>query len=281
MVLVEEMVSRKHARIELKDGAITIEDLGSTNGTFVNGERIVKAPLKEGDRVLIGSNILKVVQASPDAGPPVTRRSLEPSASGPPSRAAPRRTEEGARMTGSIEEIPLPDLLQLFGTSRKTGVLVVETATDVGRIYLDKGVLRYVSVEGLDGSGRGSVAPLKAVYRMLSWEKGTFELDGPSEENFPEPLDASVQEVLMEGFRQRDEFDHLKHKLPPMETLLQAELPLQPPLRDLTPGQLDVFQAVLNGATMRELLDATPLTDLDAATALLHLIDKGYVGKPA
>src|SRR6185503_2203486 len=61
LVLVEEMVSRKHARLKLIEGAIEIEDLGSTNGTFVNGERINQARLKEGDRILIGSNILKVV----------------------------------------------------------------------------------------------------------------------------------------------------------------------------------------------------------------------------
>src|SRR5215510_152265 len=77
MVLVEEMVSRKHARIELKEGKIHIEDLGSTNGTFVNGERIVKGWLKEGDRVLIGSNILKVIAMTDEAGgasAPHTRR---------------------------------------------------------------------------------------------------------------------------------------------------------------------------------------------------------------
>jgi pSer/pThr/pTyr-binding forkhead associated (FHA) protein len=278
MVLVEEMVSRKHARIELKDGAITIEDLGSTNGTFVNGERIVKAPLKEGDRVLIGSNILKVVHSSGDVGPPVTRRSIEPP--GLPRPAARRTETEAARMTGSIEEIPLPDLMQLFGTSRKTGVLVVETETDVGKIYLDKGVLKFVTVEPVDGPPTGKVAPLKAVYRMLSWEKGTFMLDPPSDQTFEEPLDASVQEVLMEGFRQRDEFEHIKHKLPPMDVLLQAELPLSAPLRALDPPQLDVYQAILNGVTVRELFDATPLTDLDAANALMFLMDKGYVTKP-
>ncbi|HOU92273.1 MAG TPA: FHA domain-containing protein, partial [Polyangiaceae bacterium] len=59
MVLVEEMVSRRHARILMKEGAITIQDLGSTNGTFVNGEKIRRASLREGDRVLIGTSILK------------------------------------------------------------------------------------------------------------------------------------------------------------------------------------------------------------------------------
>src|SRR5579859_3328515 len=61
MVLVEDMVSRKHAKIMVADGKITIEDLGSTNGTFVNGEKIKQARLKEGDRILIGTSILKLV----------------------------------------------------------------------------------------------------------------------------------------------------------------------------------------------------------------------------
>src|SRR3954449_10228011 len=49
MVLVEDMVSRRHARIACTEQSIMIEDLGSTNGTFVNGEKIKRATLKEGD----------------------------------------------------------------------------------------------------------------------------------------------------------------------------------------------------------------------------------------
>ncbi len=40
VVLVEDMVSRRHSRIMLQGDALFIEDLGSTNGTFVNGEKI-------------------------------------------------------------------------------------------------------------------------------------------------------------------------------------------------------------------------------------------------
>ena len=47
MVLIEDMVSRKHAKITLAPGQITISDLGSTNGTFVNGEKVKRARLKE------------------------------------------------------------------------------------------------------------------------------------------------------------------------------------------------------------------------------------------
>ena len=73
MVLVEDMVSRRHARITSFGGELGIEDFGSTNGTFVNGERISKAKLKEGDRILVGTNIIKLVH----------RDSIEREATGP------------------------------------------------------------------------------------------------------------------------------------------------------------------------------------------------------
>lgn len=47
-------VSFRHAMITRQDGGLTIRDLGSTNGTFVNGQRITQSPLKSGDVVQIG-----------------------------------------------------------------------------------------------------------------------------------------------------------------------------------------------------------------------------------
>src|SRR5262245_63011929 len=52
MVLVEDMVSRRRAKITVTGGQIFIQDLGSTNGSFVNGEKIKRARLNEGDRIL-------------------------------------------------------------------------------------------------------------------------------------------------------------------------------------------------------------------------------------
>ena len=55
------LVSRRHARIVVLDGHVTIEDLGSRNGTFVNGERRTAAgPLKDGDEIRLGSISLSV-----------------------------------------------------------------------------------------------------------------------------------------------------------------------------------------------------------------------------
>jgi hypothetical protein len=47
-------VSRHHCRFMCEEGALLIEDSGSTNGTYVNGARIDKGRLEAGDEVLIG-----------------------------------------------------------------------------------------------------------------------------------------------------------------------------------------------------------------------------------
>ncbi len=47
-------VSRHHCRFEVANGTLTVEDSGSTNGTYVNGGRVDRATLKPGDEVLIG-----------------------------------------------------------------------------------------------------------------------------------------------------------------------------------------------------------------------------------
>jgi ABC-type multidrug transport system ATPase subunit len=47
-------VSFRHAAISKQDGGLLIRDLGSTNGTFVNGKRITQAPLSSGDEIQIG-----------------------------------------------------------------------------------------------------------------------------------------------------------------------------------------------------------------------------------
>jgi hypothetical protein len=275
MVLVEEMVSRKHARIALTEGAISIEDLGSTNGTFVNGEKVQQGSLREGDRVLIGTNILKVVAAPQDAE---ARANLKAMAVGrvtaKQAQGTQRSTEEAPRMSGNLEEIPLPDLLQLFGTSRKAGVLVLRSAGREGRIYLNDGRIRFAEFDGMPG-----VPPLKALYRMLGWQTGSFALDPPDTRELSGAIDVSAQEVLMEGFRQQDELGQLRHRFPG-DGRVVLKLPFTQHLRELDDADLDLLEAALSAASLEAFLDAAPGPDLEAAQALVSLMQRGYL-KPA
>ncbi len=56
----DEGISRAHAQIEQEEGNYYLSDAGSTNGTFANGDRVDRYPLKEGDKIQIGaSSVLK------------------------------------------------------------------------------------------------------------------------------------------------------------------------------------------------------------------------------
>jgi diguanylate cyclase (GGDEF)-like protein len=57
--VIDEGISRVHARVIVATDEVHIEDMGSTNGTYVNGERIVSSePLRDGDKIQIGSTTI-------------------------------------------------------------------------------------------------------------------------------------------------------------------------------------------------------------------------------
>ena len=56
----DSTVSAHHAKIVTFYNASYVEDLGSTNGTFVNGKRVKKQTLKHGDTISMGTRSLKV-----------------------------------------------------------------------------------------------------------------------------------------------------------------------------------------------------------------------------
>src|SRR6266508_2389643 len=61
VVVSDEEVSTRHASFVESDGVASVEDLGSTNGTLVNGERLTeRRELAEGDRVRLGATVLEV-----------------------------------------------------------------------------------------------------------------------------------------------------------------------------------------------------------------------------
>src|SRR3954452_25131003 len=63
-------ISRVHARVYRDaSGQLTVEDLGSTNGTFVNGTRVAAAtPLRPGDQLRVGQTTMTVEGGAGDAG---------------------------------------------------------------------------------------------------------------------------------------------------------------------------------------------------------------------
>jgi pSer/pThr/pTyr-binding forkhead associated (FHA) protein len=85
VVLHDAKVSRSHAEMQFRDERWLLVDLGSRNGTIVNGRRIRQHPLKDGDRVQVGEvtftfvagddpNVTETSDAVPADGPKLSRR---------------------------------------------------------------------------------------------------------------------------------------------------------------------------------------------------------------
>lgn len=75
------LVSRVHCRLTaLPDGQLEVRDLESTNGTFVNGERIDQAHLTDGDRLQVGR--LELVVSRETTRPQDEPEPIEPGAGG-------------------------------------------------------------------------------------------------------------------------------------------------------------------------------------------------------
>lgn len=130
IVVDEKQVSRRHARFvwERLDGEATIEDLGSSNGVFVNGTKINKSqPLKGGDAIEIGSLKMEV-NYQVDRG--VSRRVRRPT-------YAAQLTGEPTRKGWLSARLTLKTLLESLGEDRKTGVLQLG-GDDEGKVIVLK-----------------------------------------------------------------------------------------------------------------------------------------------
>lgn len=101
----DQELSRRHARITRANGVLTIEDLGSTNGTYVNGERISgPRQLCHGDSIVVGGTTIGVLAAQSEPADAASRRTaVRPGmqattlSSGPPVEPAPPSAEAEAR----------------------------------------------------------------------------------------------------------------------------------------------------------------------------------------
>lgn len=60
IVIIDATISRRHAELELVDAGVAIRDLGSSNGTFVNGDRVDAANAQVGDVIAFGQAVFRV-----------------------------------------------------------------------------------------------------------------------------------------------------------------------------------------------------------------------------
>ena len=81
----------------------------------------------------------------------------------------------------------------------------------------------------------------------------------------------------MDGFRQQDELNALRGRLPAFDKRLRLKMPLEHKLRALNPEELDLLQDLLGAPSLEAIFDSAAGSDLEAAKAVAALVQRGYL----
>lgn len=271
IVLVEDMMSRLHAKLCADGDALNITDLDSTNGVFVNGVKIVSAQLRPEDEILLGTSILRVVPAAQLcdalANSETVRQALH--------RLGERGFDAGQSMSGDLAEFSLVDLLHLCIMNRKSGVLHIACANDYGQaqLWLHEGCLWHGYTDGLP-----NLSPYKVLSRLLQMTQGPFTFtSGSLPQGIPQSFTGPTEASLLEAVRLNDETKRALGKLSPADERLSMPRPMTPALRQLSAEDLDLLQLIHNVNSLQKILDAADAADSTTVHRLLKLVSKGYL----
>ena len=181
--------SRRHAEIAGGPDGFTIADLGSTNGTFVNDQRIQKHALQPGDRIEIGNNVITFCQVGGGLENVGLERDRE--------RTIQVERPIGAQVfEGELAEIPPFAVLQMLEMGSKSGLLSIEADQANGRLWLAHGTPIHAETKLHSG--------FDAAIEIVNFTGGRFTFQ-PHEDVAEHTIEASVTELLLEASRILDE----------------------------------------------------------------------------
>jgi len=183
--------SRRHAEIVAVQDGYLIRDLGSTNGSWVNGQRVEQQRLSPGDRIEIGGEILTFCVVDPALEQPDTEDPAEN------VTLMVERRAFGESIRGSLAEVPPFALLQMLEMGRKTGMLEIDGG-ELGRavLWLAKGEPAHAETKTQRG--------FDAAIAIVNCSSGQFSFE-PGREAPENTIAASATELLLEASRVLDE----------------------------------------------------------------------------
>jgi len=272
MVLDEDMVSRAHARISTFDGQVIVEDLGSTNGTLVNGTRVKQQALNPGDQILVGNSLLEFIFDGAAKKTPPTPT--------PPVMPQPRETMVAniRFMAGKVGGGPLTffDLLSDMVKAEATGTFeVTHGAEGKGFIYFSNGQITGASLE-LVTKAALILPSRKACLRILLWTVGRFKFNTqPATDGVDDPLDGA--QIIEQGYNEQEMFTKYEAYLPSSEACLVLTSPLTAKLSALSAEVLDTLQIIINYRQVRQIVDRGLSSDFEIYQDILYLLQNGYI----
>ena len=253
----DDAVSPKHARVTCSESGMLIEDLGSRHGTHVNGQRITRAELEDGDRILVGSTTLLCVTSSRDIH--------EYFPEGLPDNIHQSR----GTISGLFSEVPLTEMLQLFGTSFSSGKLLL-LGRQGGAVYLRDGRIYRAQIYRTPW-----LSSRKALYRILTWGEGTFQMLWPRNNRFQDELTEPTEQLLQQAAAHIEAMEALRDRSPALDTVLQPALGRTGEPSD---EHRNVYRLICRGlGEVQALLDHSEESDVEVTRKIIELLEQGWV----
>ncbi|MGC4070044.1 MAG: response regulator [Polyangiaceae bacterium] len=174
------------------------------------------------------------------------------------------------RLTGSLEDMGLVDLLQTFEVSRKSGIARVREARGKTlTIYFRDGKVVDAELAKLRGE--------EAVYRGLIWNSGTFEVEFRPIQN-EDIIPTSTQGLLMEGMRRVDEWGRMLEQLPPLTTAFAVDHEQLLERLGEIPDELNGILRLFDGTrVLSDVVDDSPFEDLSTLSNISKLYFEGIL----
>lgn len=183
-------VSRRHSEIYWKDDRPWIKDLGSQNGTLVNGKRIQEHKLADNDEVSVGPFLC-------------TYRHM--AGAGSVGRTSPEQDNNALTqpmladaMAGRLDLVNLFELLQTLEFNQKTGTLeVFGTDGHDGQIVVQNGSPTFARTDSHQGE--------EAIFDIALAKDGQFSFSPAVDETLARNVNRPITSLLLEAGRRMDE----------------------------------------------------------------------------
>jgi hypothetical protein len=169
---------------------------------------------------------------------------------------------------GSIQELPVPDIIQLVSVSGKTGMFMLVRGGERGYIYLKNGRIVHAELGNLRGE--------EAVYALAIWSTGDFQFS-PGKEIETATIEKTNTSLLMEAARRLDEWKVLARKIPGVDYVpLLKQREIGEPIT-LSPPEWNLITSIDGRRTVEELARAMGSNSFDTAKVLYGLVTADLV----
>jgi hypothetical protein len=202
IVVNDPRASRRHAEIYFDGQDFVLSDLQSSNGTYLNGERIDTERLVDGDRIEIGlkSYTFRTVENQRQLDrvtQEVTRERRHSETQQVSSLLSKKGLTDQNDFSGTLATVGIADLMQLLNLAKRAGLLMVQASQGRAQVYFAGGEPVQASYAGLNGD--------EAVMALLQEsQKGHFTFRG--EQRALEPnVNSRLAHLLLEAARRSDE----------------------------------------------------------------------------